>query len=97
MSKPLERNAGQATAAVCPDGLLLARSLQPSLTGDERMALSDQFAKTAWVLGSTAVIVAALYLAKGVLVPLTLAVLLSFLLSPVCDWLERRDLDVSQR
>jgi predicted PurR-regulated permease PerM len=27
--------------------------------------------------------------AKGVLVPITLAVLLSFLLSPVCDWLER--------
>ncbi|MGA2069568.1 MAG: AI-2E family transporter [Thermoguttaceae bacterium] len=37
-------------------------------------------------------VVAALYLAKGVLVPLTLAVLLSFLLSPVCDWLERRRL-----
>ena len=33
-----------------------------------------------------------LYLARGVLVPLTLAVLLSFLLSPVCDWLERRRL-----
>jgi predicted PurR-regulated permease PerM len=56
------------------------------------MAASDQFAKTAWVLGSTAVVIAALYLAKGVLVPLTLAVLLSFLLSPVCDWLERRRL-----
>ena len=39
-----------------------------------------------------AVVVAALYLAKGVLVPLTLAVLLSFLLSPVCDWLERHRL-----
>ncbi len=35
-------------------------------------------------------VIAALYLAKGVLVPLTLAVLLSFLLSPVCDWLERQ-------
>jgi predicted PurR-regulated permease PerM len=44
------------------------------------------------MLGATAVVVAALYLAKGVLVPLTLAVLLSFLLSPVCDWLERRRL-----
>jgi len=41
------------------------------------------------MLASIAVIVAALYLAKGVLVPITLAVLLSFLLSPVCDWLER--------
>ena len=49
----------------------------------------DQFVKSAWMLGATAVVVAALYLAKGVLVPLTLAVLLSFLLSPVCDWLER--------
>lgn len=41
------------------------------------------------MLVSIAVIVAALYVAKGVLVPITLAVLLSFLLSPVCDWLER--------
>jgi len=41
------------------------------------------------MLASIAVVVAALYLAKGVLVPMTLAVLLSFLLSPVCNWLER--------
>jgi predicted PurR-regulated permease PerM len=64
--------------------------LETPLTGDERMAPSDQFVKSAWMLASIAVVVAALYLAKGVLVPLTLAVLLSFLLSPVCDWLERR-------
>jgi predicted PurR-regulated permease PerM len=56
------------------------------------MAPADQFVKAAWTLASIAVVVAALYLAKGVLVPLTLAVLLSFLLSPVCDWLERRGL-----
>jgi predicted PurR-regulated permease PerM len=56
------------------------------------MAPLDQFVKSAWMLGATAVVVAALYLAKGVLIPLTLAVLLSFLLSPVCDWLERRKL-----
>jgi len=53
------------------------------------MAPKDHFAKSAWMLASIAVVVAALYLAKGVLVPLTLAVLLSFLLTPVCDWLER--------
>ena len=53
------------------------------------MAPSDKFAKSAWMLASTAVVVAALYLAKDVLVPLTLAILLSFLLSPICDWLER--------
>jgi len=41
------------------------------------------------MLASIAVIVAALYLAKGVLVPITLAVFVSFLLSPACDWLER--------
>jgi predicted PurR-regulated permease PerM len=51
-----------------------------------------QFGKSAWTLASIAVVVAALYLAKSVLVPMTLAVLLSFLLSPVCDWLERRRL-----
>ena len=56
------------------------------------MAPLDQFVKFAWILGACTVVVAALYLAKGVLVPLTLAVLLSFLLSPVCDWFERRRL-----
>ena len=53
------------------------------------MPPSDQFAKSAWMLASVAVVVAALYLAKSVLAPLTLAVLLSFMLSPVCEWLER--------
>jgi predicted PurR-regulated permease PerM/methylmalonyl-CoA mutase cobalamin-binding subunit len=56
------------------------------------MAARDRTGKFVWTLASIAVVVAALYLAKGVLVPLTLAVLLSFLLSPVCDWLERRGL-----
>lgn len=56
------------------------------------MASSDKIAKSSWMLtlASIAVVIAALYLAKGLLVPLTLAVLLSFLLSPLCDWLERR-------
>ncbi len=58
------------------------------------MASLDKIAKSTWMLtlASIAVVIAALYLAKGVLIPLTLAVLLSFLLSPVCDWLERRRL-----
>jgi predicted PurR-regulated permease PerM len=56
------------------------------------MAGADKIAKSSWMLtlASIAVVIAALYLAKGLLVPLTLAVLLSFLLSPLCDWLERR-------
>ena len=41
------------------------------------MATSAQFAKSAWMLASIAVVVAALYLAKGVLAPMALAVLLS--------------------
>lgn len=56
------------------------------------MARPDQFARSVRVLGSFVAVIAALYLAKDVLVPFTLAVLLSFLLSPVCDWLERRRL-----
>ena len=56
------------------------------------MAPSDHFAKSVWMLAAIAVVIAALYLAKGLLVPLTLAVLLSFLLSPLCDWLERHRL-----
>ncbi len=40
-------------------------------------------------LVAIAVVVAVLFLAKGVLVPLVLALLLSFLLAPVCDRLER--------
>ena len=61
---------------------------------ENSMAHLDKIAKSSWMLtlASIAVVVAALYLAKGVLIPLTLAVLLSFLLSPVCDWLERRRL-----
>ena len=56
------------------------------------MASAAPLAKPSWILtlASIGVVVAALYLAKGVLVPLTLAVLLSFLLSPACDGLERR-------
>jgi predicted PurR-regulated permease PerM len=55
------------------------------------MATPEPLAKLSGILtlASIAVVTGALYLAKGVLVPLTLAVLLSFLLSPVCDRLER--------
>jgi len=58
------------------------------------MALPNDNAKPSWIvtLASIAVVIASLYLAKTVLVPFTLAVLLTFLLSPVCDWLERRRL-----
>jgi predicted PurR-regulated permease PerM len=47
---------------------------------------------TILTIAAVAVVIGALYLGKGLLVPLTMAVLLSFLLSPVCDWLERRGL-----
>ena len=55
------------------------------------MSRPDEIVKSSWIstLASTAVVIAALYLAKSLLVPLTLAVLLSFLLRPICDWLER--------
>ena len=58
------------------------------------MARPDEVTKSSLILtlASITVVVAALYMAKSLLVPLTLAVLLSFLLSPVCDWLERRRL-----
>ena len=58
------------------------------------MTRPDEIVKSSWMstLASTAVVIAALYMAKSLLVPLTLAVLLSFLLMPVCDWLERRRL-----
>jgi len=58
------------------------------------MVRPNKISQPSWMLtlASIAVVIAALYLAKGVLIPLTLAVLLSFLLSPVCDWLERRRL-----
>jgi predicted PurR-regulated permease PerM len=58
------------------------------------MERPDEIAKSSWIstLASAAIVVAALYMAKSLLVPLTLAVLLSFLLMPVCDWLERRRL-----
>lgn len=60
--------------------------------GDSNVARPGPIIKSVWIVPSIAIVVAALYLAKGVLVPLTLAVLLTFLLSPVCDWLERHRL-----
>ncbi len=58
------------------------------------MSSSADSARPSWILtlGTLALVVAVLYLAKGVLVPLTLAAMLAFLLTPVCDWLERRKL-----
>jgi len=56
------------------------------------MPLPDQLAKSTWTLASIVLVIAAIYFAQGVLIPIALAVLLSFLLSPVCDWLERRGL-----
>ena len=41
------------------------------------------------MLALIAVIIAALYLTKSALLPVTHAVLLSFPLSPVCNWFER--------
>lgn len=57
-----------------------------------RMTRTDHFAKSSWMLTlvSLSVVVAVLHFAKGLLVPLMLAVLLSFLLVPICEWLERR-------
>ncbi|TVQ04582.1 MAG: AI-2E family transporter [Planctomycetaceae bacterium] len=48
--------------------------------------------ETHWILflASVVVIVAALYFAKSLLITFSLAVLVSFLLAPVCDWVERR-------
>ncbi len=56
------------------------------------MTNTNHFAKSSWMLTlvSLAVVVAVLHFAKSLLVPLMLAALLSFLLVPICDWLERR-------
>src|SRR5688572_1223349 len=61
------------------------------MTAEDSITDTSEIAKTPWImtLASVAVVIAALYLAKGLLAPLALAALLSFLLSPVCDWLER--------
>ncbi len=55
------------------------------------MTRLDDSMRFAWLakVASVAIVVAALYFAKGLLVPFTLAVLLSFLLAPACDRLER--------
>jgi predicted PurR-regulated permease PerM len=44
------------------------------------------------LLASVCVVVAALYFAQDVLIPLALAMLLTFLLAPLVQWLERRKL-----
>ena len=70
--------ASKTWASYCVEEIFLARQ--------------EVIAKSSWtgMLVSVSVVIAALYLAKGVLIPLTLAALLSFLLSPICGWLERR-------
>src|SRR6476620_23627 len=64
------------------------------LARNKYMTAAGPGSKSSWMstLASAAVVIAALYMAKSLLVPLTLAVLLSFLLMPVCDWLERQGL-----
>ncbi len=49
-----------------------------------------QSSKTSWGLNlaSVIIVIAALYFARSLLMPIALAVLLSFVLSPVCRWLE---------
>lgn len=56
------------------------------------MATQKDAAKLSWLItiASIAIVIGGLYLAKGVLLPLIVAVLISFLLSPICDWLEHR-------
>jgi len=58
------------------------------------MRTSNHFGKSSAMLtlASLTLIVAVLYLVKGILAPIMLALLLSFLLAPICDWLERRRL-----
>jgi predicted PurR-regulated permease PerM len=55
------------------------------------MSRPDKIPQASWMTmpASIAVIIVGLYLAKGILVPCIMAILLSFLLSPVCDLLER--------
>jgi len=55
------------------------------------LARLDPVSKAPWVftLASVIVVVSALYFAKPLLVPIALAILLSFALSPICRWLER--------
>jgi len=49
-------------------------------------------AKLSWLLtmASIAIVIGGLYFAKGVLLPFILSVLISFLLTPICNWLEKR-------
>src|SRR5438093_213012 len=42
------------------------------------------------MMASVCVVIAALYLARDVLIPIALSVMLTFLLAPVVTWLERR-------
>lgn len=54
------------------------------MEAEDDMPSANEIAKPAWMmtLASTTIMVGELYLAKGFIVPFTLAVLLSFLLGP---------------
>jgi predicted PurR-regulated permease PerM/CheY-like chemotaxis protein len=55
-----------------------------------RLSANEIARRTFYVLGSAALVVAALYLGQRILIPLALAVLLSFVLAPLVSRLERR-------
>jgi predicted PurR-regulated permease PerM len=55
-----------------------------------RVSANEIARRTFYVLGSAALVVAALYLGQRILIPLALAVLLSFVLAPLVSRLERR-------
>src|SRR3954452_11210073 len=55
-----------------------------------RLSANEIARRTFYVLGSAALVVAALYLGQKILIPLALAILLSFVLAPLVSRLERR-------
>ncbi len=64
-----------------------ARSITPPLAAGRLAAPSAPDTRTLIGLAVAAIVVAALYLAQDVLVPITLAVMLSFVLSPLTNFL----------
>jgi len=70
----------------------MARDFAPPASAPETPNYQTDITKLAAWLVSSSVLIAALYLGKNVLIPLAIAFLISFALSPLVGWLYRRGL-----
>lgn len=74
---------------IAPDSVMKARSPPPAPPSRQELAPAMQSLRALNALASGVIVIAALYMGRGVLIPITLAVLLSFIVAPLVGLLRR--------